>query len=147
MKYKIIAERKLKSDWNQKIDDDCEAFHMIDAEEELAYILSKQIRDEMNKKNCKNTLKPTKHRSKPNKEYYGDVRYENDGNCDYGDPVGPLGKKGKVIYAPYVPFQMKQVTYGPTNAPDYKVKSRYSNKKIKDYGDCGEANCTYDDRG
>lgn len=141
MKYKIIAERKLKSDWEPKIDDDCEAFHMIDAEEELTYVLSKQIRDEMNKKNCKNTLKPAKHGSKPKKEYYGDIRYENGGICDYGDPVGPLGKKGKsgVIFGPYVP-------YDPTNAP-IKVKSKYLNMKIKDYGDCGEANCTYDDRG
>lgn len=135
MYYNAAAEKILTKILTEQINREIRSF-MKDLRKDV------EINGGCGPKSNKIRLKPTKSKKKPKqKEYFGDIRYENDGVCDYGDPVGPLGKKGKsgVIFGPYVP-------YGPTNAP-IKVKSKYFKMKIKEYGDCGEANCTYDDRG
>ena len=143
MDCKIIAERRLKSDWKPKIDDDCEAFHLIDAEEELAYVLAKQIRDEMNNGKmlddggiCGTRLRPSKRKynSKKKKEYFGDMRLEDCDElccCD----SGPKGTSG-VVYAPWIPTGCTETV---TN---FTPKSRYSKTKINNtfYGDIKTTN-------
>ena len=144
MDCKIIAERRLKSDWEPKIDDDCEAFHLIDAEEELAYVLAKQIRDEMNNGKmlddggiCGTRLRPSKRKynSKKKKEYFGDMRLEDCDElccCD----SGPKGTSG-VVYAPWIPTGCTETVTNST-----PIKSRYSKTKVNNtfYGDIKTTN-------
>lgn len=147
MDCKIIAERKLESNWDTTISDDCPAFHMIDAEEELAYVLAKQIRDEMNNgkmlddgRNCATRLRPSKRKynSKKKKEYFGDMRLDGCDElccCDNG-PIGPKGTNG-VVYAPWIPTGCTETV---TNS--MPIKSRYSKTKVNNtfYGDIKTTN-------
>lgn len=88
MGYRIIAERKLKSTWQPEIEKDCDAFHMVDNEQELVYVLSEQIKKEMNCK-CEDIPwdgTPTKSkkskniqsRKKQHQEFCADSRYSNE---------------------------------------------------------------------
>lgn len=91
MGYRIIAERKLKSTWQPEIEKDCDAFHMVDNEQELVYVLSEQIKKEMNCK-CEDIPwdgTPTKskkskniqRRKKQHQEFCADSRHSN-GLCE-----------------------------------------------------------------
>lgn len=46
MDYKIIKERRFKSEWKPEISDDIDVYHNIDAEKQLTEILIEEINKE-----------------------------------------------------------------------------------------------------
>lgn len=72
MDYEVIEERKLKSAWPVKIEKDCDAFHNIDAEEELTSILAEQINREI-KKNIMEVSHTKYAKNKIKDTFYGDI--------------------------------------------------------------------------
>lgn len=124
----------------------------------MAIILKQMIYEEMNNEKIQLErygvpFKPNKKKKKKTpqkKEYYGDVRYENENcQCGHADPVGKNGKKGgkgiknfdwaSLEYWDVVPskngnyVQSKYIPVNPNEINKIKpIHSKYTNKQIKD---------------